>query len=169
MAEEKINALVIIEMLGRPADYIKQTMERLIKEQLSKERGIEILSKKISEPKKIENQELFSLFAELELNLESMNELILIIFKYMPSHIEIITPENLRMKNEDLNVISNEIIKRLHQYDEIAKALSVERGMLREQVEKLGAKPAELFQEIKKKKEKNKNSEKTGKKKRKKR
>jgi len=155
MAEEKINLIAIIEMLGRPADYAKQVMKQLIK-QLEKEEGIFVVNKKISTPKLVENNKIYSLFAEVEMNIESVRELLLIIFKYIPSHIDIITPENLKIKNNDLNLFANELIKKLHQYDEIAKAVTIERNMLREQLQKLGEKPVALFQQEQKQTKKRK-------------
>ena len=145
MSNEKISVIVILEMLGRPAEHVQETMEE-ITENLGKEQGITMINKKIQEAKKIEGQELFSLFSEIELELESMQELLVLIFKYMPSHIDIITPENLKVKNSDLNLFSNELIRKLHQYDEIAKTLSIERNVLREQIEKLGETPINIFE-----------------------
>lgn len=162
MGEEKINMIMILEMLGRPADYAKQTMKSLINKNLASEKGVEILNSKVSEPKQIQEQNLFSLFAEVELNLESVEDLLVVVFRYMPSHIEIITPEVMRIKNDELNLFANELTKKLHQYDEIAKTLTMEKNILKQQLEARGEKPIEIFQKqkadkkIKKKKVKKK-------------
>lgn len=139
---DNIKALVIFEMLGRPADYLKETLVKFL-DTISKEGGIEIVSKKIHEPKKLEQAEdLFTTFSEVEINFKNMNSLFKIIFVYMPSHVEIISPEELRIKNFDLNTLTNELVRKLHQYDEIAKRLNVEREILQKQLQQQGVKPA---------------------------
>jgi len=151
MSEEKIELIAILEMLGKPADYAKKVMEQLL-EKLGEEKGVEIAKKKMSEPKAIEKSDLFTLFSEVELKLDGFMELLLFMFKYTPSHVEVITPESLKIKNSDLNVFSNELINKLHRYDEIAKAITIENNMLKKQLEEAGIKPVELFQKSDEKK-----------------
>ncbi len=139
---DSIKALVIFEMLGRPADYLKDTLVKFL-DRISKEEGIEIVNKKIHEPKKMERTEdLFTTFSEVEIDFKNMNNLFKIIFVYMPSHVEIISPEELRIKNFDLNSLTNELVRRLHQYDELAKRLNIEREILQNQLQQQGVKPA---------------------------
>lgn len=166
MTEEKIRTLMIFEMLGRPADYAKEIMVKVV-DAISKEKGVELIKKSISEPKQIENSNLFSLFAETELDVENINQLFGLIFTYMPSHIDIITPENLKISNSDLNMFANQLVIKLHQYDEIAKAITMERNILKEQLAQKGQKPVELSEIIGKKDKINK-ANKKGKKVRKK-
>jgi len=56
MFDKKITAAFIIEILGRPAEHIKQTITELI-EKLCKEKGINVIEKTIHEPKKIEEKQ----------------------------------------------------------------------------------------------------------------
>ena len=121
---EKIKAILILEILGRPADFVKQTLLEMI-DKLGKEKEVKIISKTIAEPKTIE-EGVFSSFAEVEIE-TTMQTLMMLIFAYMPSHMDIITPEELRIKNSDLNMFFNELIRKLHQYDEVAKAMIIER------------------------------------------
>lgn len=136
-----INASIIIEIMGRPADYLKENMLKLV-DKMGSEKGVKILGRKISETKKIENSDFFTIFAEIELEFESLKQLILIIFTYMPSHIEITKPEEIRMSNYDLNVLCNEITLRLHNYDEIAKSIIFEKKILENQLKQYGIEPA---------------------------
>ena len=142
MAENKIKAFVIFEMLGRPAEHLKKTLTEFI-EKLGGEPGNQIKDKKINEPKKIgdSQQELYTTFAETEMELKDLPTLFKLIFSYMPSNIEIIEPEELKIKNFDLNVLVNELARRLHQYDEIAKGLALERNFLVQKLQQLGIQP----------------------------
>lgn len=128
--ENGIRALIVIEILGRPAEYIIESMEDIVNK-IGGEKGARIITKKIHEAKAVEKADnLFTTFAEIELETESIETLFRIIFAYNPSHIDIISPEQLVLKNTNLNLIANEIIRKLHQYDEVAKILSMERNIL---------------------------------------
>lgn len=133
--KEKINVIITIEMMGKPPEHLKDTISKFI-EGMNAEKGVKILGKKIYEVKKIENSELFSTFAEVELELDDIYQLFMIIFTYMPSHIDIIKPEELKMKNSDLNVLCNELTRRLHEYDSVAKTIIFEKKILESQLTK---------------------------------
>ena len=53
-----------------------------------------------------------------------------IVFNYMPSNIDIITPERINLTNSDLNDLFNTLAQKLHRYDEIAKTVLMERKKL---------------------------------------
>ena len=133
---EKVRAILMLEILGKPKEHIKKTLAEIVKK-LGEEKDVEIKEKKIAEPKKLEGeeikQELFTSFAEIELE-TSLNKLVAICFGYMPSHLEIIYPEDLKIKNADLNMMLNELTRRLHQYDELAKGMIIERQILAKKI-----------------------------------
>ena len=140
---EPINAIIIVEMMGKPADFLKKAVSE-VPESIGKEKGIKVLGKKISEVKEIKDSTLFSTFAEIELEAETIQNLMIIIFLYMPSHTDIVYPENLRISNHDLSVLFNELSRRLHQYDGITKRLVVEKRILEAKLAELvgmGKKP----------------------------
>jgi hypothetical protein len=126
----KINAEIIIEILGRPKEHLVKTLEELIK-QIDKEKGVKVENKRIHEPNPVKDkQDFFSTYAEIELELDELINLIMILFKYMPSNVEITYPEKLVFKNSDLSETLNEITRRLHKYDEVARILGAEKKIL---------------------------------------
>ena len=142
----EIKAILIFEMLGRPVEHVKYAIEQFI-EKLSKEGGIEITNKKIHEPKKLEsknkkNSDLFTTFAEVEIKFKDLQSFLKIIFWYMPSHIEILEPQEIFLKNFEFGTMATEIIRKLHQYDELIKRVAVERDILLNQLQQEGIKPA---------------------------
>lgn len=151
---EKINAILIMEILGKPPEHIKKTISDLV-EKMSGEKGINLINKKIVEPKQVEGKEVFTSYAEVELE-TNMESLMMLIFGYMPSHIEITTPEEIKIKNSDLNLFFNELAKKLHQYDEIAQTLIIERKMLAKQIQEGKIKVVNQEKEDNKKKKTNK-------------
>ena len=130
----EISAAIMLEILGKPAKHIKKILNEIIGK-LEKENDVSITEKKIAEPKKVAGEEsLFTSFAEIEFQ-TTVGKLMAICFGYMPSHVEIIYPEELKIKNNDFNMLLNELLRRLHQYDELAKAMMIERKILAKQIQ----------------------------------
>ncbi|MCX8158708.1 MAG: hypothetical protein N3D20_00200 [Candidatus Pacearchaeota archaeon] len=149
---------IVLEILGRPKDYIKTALEQLI-ERLSKEKGVKIISQKIHEAKEIENKkDLFTSFAEVSLELDSLSSFFGILFAYMPANVELISPEKIELSNAELNELGNKLIARLHDYDAITKKIIVERNIALNELKKyaphLFKKPS-LEEEINKETQKN--------------
>lgn len=143
--KQKIRALLILEVLGKPPKYLTDTLQNLIN-QMGGEVGISVKSSNIREPKKmeekagvadstnkefkIEQNDFYISFAEIELEAENILNLVAIMFKYMPAHVEIVSPENIPATNIDMNEVLNELIRKLHSYDEVARVLQVEKAIL---------------------------------------
>ncbi len=126
---EKLTAILIIEVLGKPADYIKKALQDIL-EKLRTEKDVTLTHNLIHEPKELENG-VFTTFAEIELE-TNLASLLNIVFSYMPSHIEVISPENLNLKNTALNSFLNEATRKLHQYDELARAMLMEKEVAKQ-------------------------------------
>ncbi len=125
-----ITAAIIIEVIGRPPEHLTETLNNIIS-QIDGEKGVSVVSKKINEPKLMKDQkEFYTNFAEVEIEVEDILNLAIILFKYMPAHIEIVSPELIALTNNGWNDILNELTRRLHGYDEIARVMQVERNIL---------------------------------------
>jgi hypothetical protein len=135
-----IRAVLILEMVGRPASHLTETMEKIIQE-MEKEKGVEIISKEIKEPVEIkENKEFFSTFCEIEVEVKEIAYLAILLFKYMPAHIEILEPELIALTNNGWGDILNEIARRLHSYDEVARILQFRNAELERKLSELTSK-----------------------------
>ena len=130
MSFEKIHVMFVLEMIGRPPEHLTYSMNEIIKN-IQNLDGVEIKKKKIFEPKKIEGEKnLYSMFVEIEALFENIEILTEVLFTYIPSHFEIIEPEEMRIKNVEITDMITKIIQRLHQVDEIAKVLTMEKTIL---------------------------------------
>ncbi len=161
MTEEKIRAMFIFEILGRPPEHIKETMSQLV-DKLAELPGIEINKKIVHEPKPVKEEKtnkegnasgLFITFAEVEILGKDINSLIMVVFYAMPSHVEIIEPEEIKFKNFDISNLLSDLTVKLHRYDEIAKVLTIERSMLIGKLKELGVKFVNPNQQQEKKQE----------------
>ena len=137
MSSTKIRAVLILEVLGRPPENLKETLTDLI-QRIGEEKGIKVEEKIIHDSNLIKDQkDLYSSYAEVEVSLDEPFLLLLLTFKYMPSHLEIISPENIPLTNAKLGEMVNELTRRLHKYDELARVLQAEKQMLENQIKKL--------------------------------
>lgn len=132
--ESEITAVIIIEVLGRPAEHIANALEQLI-ERLAKEKDVQVMNKKIFPPKPTEK--MFITFAEAEIKVKDITKLAEICFVFMPSSVEIIEPSDLKLKLSDANALLNFLVARLHNYDAIAKRLSIENMILQNKLKQV--------------------------------
>lgn len=137
METKKIRAVLIIEILGKPPEHLIETLEEIIK-QISEEKGVSVTEKKIKEPVPIKDKkDVYTSFAEIEIEVEEILSLGHILFKYMPSHIEILSPELIVLTNNGWTEILNEISRRLHSYDEVARVIQIEKRILENKLREL--------------------------------
>lgn len=135
-----VSAIFILEVLGRPPKHLEETLKDMIKK-IDDEKGVRVKSKKINKPTLMKDQkDFYTSFAEIELEAEDMFDLMILIFKYMPAHIEILEPELIVLSNNGWNEILNELTRRLHGYDEIARIIQAEKGILEKKIKELEGK-----------------------------
>src|SRR3972149_5024485 len=129
-SKEGIRAAMILEAIGRPPEHLTETLKGLVK-QINEEKGVEVAESKVNEPVLMKDQkDFYTSFAEVEVEVEDVLYLAVLMFKYMPAHIEIISPELITLTNNGWNDVFNELVRRLHAYDEVAGVLQMEKQIL---------------------------------------
>ena len=145
---EKIRLLLIYEILGRPPEHIVESLTSLIKS-IGENSGITIIKNKIHEPhpinetaneKSVNSPNLFSTFAEVEMEVDNLSIVFQIVMNTLPSSIDIISPSEMTLKNFDLNNLLSDLILKLHKYDEVAKTILLEREKFNDELRKRGNK-----------------------------
>jgi hypothetical protein len=134
--EKKIIATFIVEMLGRPAEHVESSLNELM-DKLSKEVGVKVIEKKVHSAKKVEESELFTCFAEIEAEFDQIINILNMAFVYMPSHLEIVSPEEIKIQNRDISELIIQTILKLHKYDELAKKMVVDNTILENKINEL--------------------------------
>ena len=142
---------MIFEIMGKPPEYIVETLNDLLGK-LGNEKGVSVKSKEIHEPKPVENSDLFTSFAEVEVEVEGLPRLMTILFAYMPANVDILSPGEFRLKNFDLSGSCNDILAKLHNYDGVAKTLLYERNNLVNQLNHLKQSGMPKISEVKQEK-----------------
>ncbi|VVB83687.1 Uncharacterised protein [uncultured archaeon] len=151
--EKKINAVFILEVLGRPAEFLTETLNDLVK-RIGQEKGIKLRETKINPPVIMKEQkDFYTSFAEIEIEAEELLSIVGLMFKYMPAYVEITSPQNIQLTNASFGEILNELTRRLHGYEEITRILQTEKTILEKKLrESLG----EEVKEKNKKRDENK-------------
>ncbi len=126
---EWIKARVIIEMLGAPKEHIQETLEHYVDKLKKDEKKIIIRKVDYVEPKPVNN--LFSVFAELEIEFEDLQTITYFCFDYMPSSIEIHDPDELTYDSNEYTTFLNDLQARLHKVDMLVKNLSAENKVVK--------------------------------------
>jgi hypothetical protein len=132
-----IRSTIILEIIGKPPEHLIETLEKMIKD-MDNEKGVKVLSKSINEPVVMkENKEFYTTFAEVDLEVEDILYLAIIMFKYMPAHIEILEPELIALTNTGWTDILSELTRRLHGYDEIARIMQLQSAKMQKKIKEL--------------------------------
>ena len=134
---KNVRARLILEVIGKPPEHLTATLEGLIKK-MSEEKGVKIIGEKIKEPVLMkDSKEFYTTLAEIEIEVEEVLLLAELMFKYMPAHIEIISPEFITLENNGWNEILNELVRKLHGYDEVARVLQMQSAKMQRRIREL--------------------------------
>ncbi len=127
---KNIRVVMVFEIIGKPKKHLVESLEKII-ERIDEEKGVVVKSKEIKKPAELKDQKgFYTTFAEIEVEIEEVLYLAILMFKYMPAHLEIVSPELIALTNNGWNDIFNELTRRLHGYDEVARVLQMERAIL---------------------------------------
>jgi len=133
-----MRAIFILEIIGRPPEHLTETLNKIIG-QIDEEKGIKVVEKKIKEPIEMEKQKgFYTTFAEVEIEVEEVLQIVMLMFKYMPANIEIIEPELISLTNNGWSDILSELTRRLHGYDEIARVLQMKNAKIQKELKEHG-------------------------------
>ena len=121
MVEQKIRAIMMIEVAGRPPEYLAESIGAHINK-LNSVKDVRLVNSKISKPAIVDSsKDLYSCFAEVEVETTGLINLMDLVFDFMPSSIEIIEPVDLELNCQEVTMFMNDLAGRLHKYDEVAK------------------------------------------------
>jgi hypothetical protein len=138
MAEKErwMKVRMIVEVAGFPKEYIEQTIVLLGEKFAENNSSVKVTKRMVREPQQIKDSKIWSGFIEFHCDVESLVVLMGLIFDYMPSSVEIISPDVITEDNFKLNGLLNDLAGRLHQYDAAIKTLKAEKTLLGKKIKK---------------------------------
>jgi len=113
-------------MMGAPKEYIEKTLTDYL-EKLKKE-GVKIKQEVVEKATK--QGELFSTFAELDIEFDKIEDLFGFCFDSMPSSVEILEPEELLITASDFSDYLNDLQAKLHEVDMVVKTTRAQNAVL---------------------------------------
>lgn len=124
----------IFEIAGFPEKHIEKTIN-LLANKLRKER-IKIIEQTINKPKKV-GEKMFSAYIDMEFLSKSLSQIMGLIYDYLPSSIEIIEPDDpISDDPQSMTEILNDLIARLHKYNQTIHGLIAQNKLLQKQLQK---------------------------------
>ena len=121
---EKIKVKTIVEIVGIPKEHVEKTMNRVV-ELINKHDKFELINHKLREAKEIKG--LWSTFCEFEINFLNFEDLGTFCFEFMPSSVEVISPEIVKCDSKEVEDILNDMLTKMHQYDMVLKKVILEK------------------------------------------
>lgn len=118
----------IIEIVGGPKEHIEKVLGLVI-DKLKQEDNLKVLRAEGFDAKEVKG--LWSCFAEVEIEFKKLERFIGFCFDYMPSSIEILEPNELKIESGSFGDIMNDLLAKLHQYDLLIKGLKAENIVLK--------------------------------------
>lgn len=122
-----IVAKAIIEMMGSPKEHLEKTMRMYLDK--IEEKDITVRDEHVSDAE--EKDDMFSMFADLEIEAKDAGALMYFCFDYMPTSVEIIEPDQIVFDSRDFTSFINDLQTKLHQTDMIVKNISAENQLIK--------------------------------------
>tara|TARA_Y100000310_G_scaffold334148_1_gene413207 strand:- start:1457 stop:1930 length:474 start_codon:yes stop_codon:yes gene_type:complete len=140
--QEPIKAKVVLEIMGNPKEHVESTMEMVLKK-VDEFKEVAVLKKNVNPPMEVEPKPFWSSFSELDLEFKDKNTLIGFCFDFMPSSIEIVSPDKFKLERKVYEDFLNDLLGRLHQYDMMLKNVHAQNIILRKELEKVNVDKAQ--------------------------
>ncbi|MEK6874992.1 MAG: hypothetical protein AABX52_04560 [Nanoarchaeota archaeon] len=116
----------IIEMLGKPKEHIEETLHNYVNK--LKQEKLKILHEEYADAK--EQGLFFSVFVELEIEFDSITDLINFCIDSLPSSVEIIEPESVTIEAANLTAALTDLQGHLHELDMVIKELHAKTDLI---------------------------------------
>lgn len=106
---------VSFELVGNPKEYVETAIRGYINN-IKNDAEITVLSEDFGEAEEVpDSKGLWSTFVDTEMLIKKLDKLNWLCVNFMPANIEIIAPEELKVKDKDLTLWLNDWIAKLHE------------------------------------------------------
>ncbi len=113
-----------MEVLGKPEQHVQNMIQNIAKK-LDEDERFQVKKKEIASTQKQEKVELWSTFAEVEIECQNVQNITEFCFDYMPSSIQIFKPQTIELPQKEFTDYLNDLQAKLHQVDMVAKQLKM--------------------------------------------
>ena len=129
---EKIKVKLVVELVGSPKEHVEDTMKMIIGK-LKDDKSVTLIKEVTYDAEQNEQiKPMWSTFSDITIEVDSVKKLMDVCFDYMPSSVEIISPEKFDVTSADYAYLFNELLGQLHQFSFMAKQLAAENMYLKQ-------------------------------------
>ncbi|MBI2669357.1 hypothetical protein HYX14_05955 [Candidatus Woesearchaeota archaeon] len=126
----------VIEVLGKPKEHVEQALQGYL-EKLKQDAHYQLMHTDRAEIQKQEKQDLWAIFAEVEVRTDKIEYIIDFCFEYMPSSVEVIEPTQFSLSDTQVTDFLNDLQAKLHTVDMIAKQVKLEDDIFKKNLASL--------------------------------
>jgi hypothetical protein len=135
IAEGQILCRAIIEVLGKPKEFVEETIRGYVK-QLKEKKDYKVIEEEFEDAVP-QDDGLFSTFVEITFWAKNTPAVIGFCFDYMPSSIEVLKPAKVTFQSGSLSSLLNDLQARLHHLDMMLKTLKGQGQILNKNAKSL--------------------------------
>lgn len=129
--EKAIVCRAVIEMMGAPKEHIVNTLKTYINK-LKEDKDYKIIAEEYAEPeKKSEDDKLYITFVELEFEIKGIDKLVWFCFDYLPSSVDIISPDEVIYDSKYFTDFLNDLQSRMHSINMKIASINAENEILK--------------------------------------
>ena len=132
--KQHIRIRAVLEVIGKPKEYIENQLKEYI-DKIKQDDSLMILNEKISPV--VEKDSIWSTFAEIEVIIKGISNLIGFCIDYMPSSIDILKPDKFEYEERIFTQFVNDVLAKLHKVDMITKEVGSENTILKQNMNRL--------------------------------
>ena len=126
--QQYIRIRAILEIVGKPKEYIEQKMKEYIT-RMKEDAHLMVIEEHVHEAHQRET--VWSTIAEIEVAIQGVSNLVGFCIDYMPASVDIIKPESFAFDARIFTGIVNDIVAKLHRVDMLANQLGAENTFLK--------------------------------------
>lgn len=129
-----ILARTIIEVLGAPKEYVEEAIQKVV-DRVHKIQDAEVVSESTYEAE--EKGKLFVTFSEIEVWFKDIDQILLFLFDFTPSSIEIMQPTTVSLDCHVISGMCNDFLLKMHDLGMKLKDLSAKTTLLQNNADAL--------------------------------
>ena len=127
---------MIIEIVGKPKEHVEKALSDLM-DHMRKNKDVTIMREHIEPVKEVEEKgkestDMWGTFAEVEVLMNGLPNLVGFCFDYMPSSVEVLEPEGFKLQARDVASFLNEMQAKMHNLGIAIKKLKNENFFLKQ-------------------------------------
>ena len=132
---QKIEARFIIQIGGKPLENVEKALKVVLKK-LEDEKKFKLIESDIGEAELDEKSTLYLGFLDVLVKFDDPRDILEFIVDYTPTSVEVESPDNIKMNNDDLTAVLNDMSNFILKAGHNIRSMRAQMHVMQEQLEK---------------------------------